>query len=676
METKAKKVKLTIDGKEVVVDDGATILEAARQNGIKIPTLCQHDALSNWGGCRMCVVEVDGSPKLVASCVMPVRDGMGVVTTNEYILECRRTMLEFIFAERNHNCMFCPQSGDCELQDLAYELQMDHLTVAFSFNKFPTDVTNEYMAIDHNRCILCGRCVRACKEIVGASVLNFQNRGPKSLIGMDLNQNREESTCHNDGLCMQVCPTGAMVNRYRGHYAVKGHSKDCQQLDTVCSQCGLLCPTINFVKDNNLLNIEGKLTGDNGRPDRGQLCYKGRFEALKNTGKRLDSPMARSGDGTWKTATWDEILKLVSEKLNDIKKKEGGEAMFGLASSAASNEELVLFRDFMTRGCSAGYVDTFDGAHFRTVVGANKEGKQAFREASWKMIPQADMVIVLGAAPSQSQPMISTLLGKGILERGQKVAFLGETDPIQPYATYYIPVTDGALPLLIGALKAGLKGSGDGVKLLEKAGLEADAVKAFHEVVKSFADSVNPIFIVGEKLTGLEDPMALADIVSLAKQKGLYPEEALRLIILKPRGNSAGAWKLGISSSKKVPGKSKWKAGLVLLGEPDDSNLAALEELKGVGFVAAISPYFPESLADKIDALIPKPAWLEEEGTFTSVDGNETAYKQKSLQTPVGIMGSWEIFKNLAERVGFKPDYQSWKDLSQKAEREIKNRNC
>ncbi|MEW6671602.1 MAG: molybdopterin-dependent oxidoreductase [Thermodesulfobacteriota bacterium] len=672
METKVNKVKLTIDGKEVLVDEGVTILEAARQNGIKIPTLCQHEALSNWGGCRMCVVEVDGSPKLVASCVMPVRNGMGVVTTNDYILECRRTMLEFIFAERNHYCMFCPQSGDCELQNLAYELQMDHLTVTFSFNKFPTDVTNEYMVIDHNRCILCGRCVRACKEIVGASVLNFQNRGPKNLIGMDLNQSREQSTCHGDGVCMQVCPTGAMVNRYRSHYAVKGHSKDWQPLETVCSQCGLLCPTVNFVKDNNLIKIEGRLTRTNGRPDRGQLCRKGRFEALKNAGIRLDSPMVRSGSGTWKTATWDDILKLVSGKLNDVKKKEGGEAIFGLASSALSNEELVLFRDFMTQGCSAAYVDTFDGTHFRAVSDAAKEGKEAFREASWKMIPEADMVILLGEDASQSQPMISTLLGKGFLERGQKVAVLGKTDPVPPYTPYYLPVVDSALPLLVGALKTGLKGSGDGGKLPAKARLDADAVRVFHEIVKAFSESANPLFIVGEKLAGLEDPAFLADIVSLAKQKGLCPDKSSRLIILKPRGNSAGAWKLGISSSKKISGKSKWKAGLVLLGEPDDSYLAALEGLKGGGFIAAISPYFPESLSDKVDALIPKPAWLEEEGTFTSVDGHETAYKQKSLRAPAGVMDSWEIFKKLAERVGFKPGYRSWKDLSKKAEHEIK----
>jgi len=180
-----KKITITIDGKEVMVQEGMTILEAAQENGIPIPTLCHHPSLTDWGGCRLCVVQVDGSPRLAASCVTPVRQGMDIETANEVVLESRRMTLEFLFAERNHNCMFCPRSGDCELQNLAYELQMDHLTVSFSFARFPIDVTSEYMVIDHNRCVLCGRCVRACQEIAGAHVLNFQNRGPRSLIGLE-----------------------------------------------------------------------------------------------------------------------------------------------------------------------------------------------------------------------------------------------------------------------------------------------------------------------------------------------------------------------------------------------------------------------------------------------------------------------------------------------------------
>jgi NADH dehydrogenase/NADH:ubiquinone oxidoreductase subunit G len=674
METTVNQVKLTIDGKEVLVDEGATILEAARISDIHIPTLCHHKALSDYGGCRMCVVEVDGSPKLAASCVTPVRNGMEVVTSNDYIAECRRTILEYIFAERNHNCMFCPQSGDCELQQLAYALQMDHLTVSLSFNQFPTDVTSEYMAIDHNRCILCGRCVRACKEIAGASVLHFMNRGPESLISMDLNESREASTCYSCGICVQVCPTGAMVNRYRSHYAVKGHPKDCQEIESVCPQCGLLCPTVSFAKDNDLLKIEGKMVSENGRPDLGQLCWRGRFEPLKSTGKRLLCPMVRNGDGTWREERWETALDLVAGKLNTIRNNDGGDAVFGLASSAAANEELIFFRDLMIRGLSAGHMDTLDGVHFRAVNGTRKDSNGRFREASWQRIPEADLVILFGASPYHSQPVISSLLRKGILESGMKVAVFGRTDPISPYTPYYFPVKNRDLPLLIQALRTQVMNKDDARGILEKAGLGNDAIKAFHEVAEALANSVNPIFIAGPTLTGLETPSALCDVVRLAHMKGLYPDNALRLIILKPFGNSAGAWKLGISSTKKPPNQGKRKAGLILLGEADGSRASVLEELHPVDFLAVISPCFPESLADKAHVIIPTPLWMEEEGTFTSLDGRESAYKKRVLRPPEGVRDSWQTFWNLAQRIGFHPDYKSREELSERAEREIRNR--
>ena len=219
------------------------------------------------------MVEVDGSPRLAASCVTPVRNGMEVVTDNDRIKTARRTVLEFLFAERNHFCMFCASSGDCELQSLAYELQMDHLTVPPSYQEFPVDATDDFLVIDHSRCILCGRCVRACREIAGSYVLNYRNRGSKCLIVKDLGDETEESACLTCGVCLQVCPTGAIFDRHRTHYAVKGKAKDWEGVESLCPQCGLLCPTVCYVKDNNLLKIEGVMAGEPSRsgttlPDR------------------------------------------------------------------------------------------------------------------------------------------------------------------------------------------------------------------------------------------------------------------------------------------------------------------------------------------------------------------------------------------------------------------------
>jgi len=418
MENINHKVSLTINEKDILADPGLTILEAAKENNITIPTLCHHPALSNWGGCRLCVVEVDGSPRLVASCVTPVREGVEVVTNNDRIIEHRRIILEFIFAERNHNCMFCPMSGDCELQQMAYDLQMDHLTVSSSFNAFPSDITSEYMGIDHNRCILCGRCVRACHEIAGADVMNFQNRGPKNLIGFDLNETRDQSSCFSCGVCLQVCPTGAIFNRYRTHYAVKGHSRPRMTFETVCSRCGLLCPISATVCDNILLKVEGRIGMTNNRPDKGQLCYKGRYQVFKTDGQRLHQPMVRQPDGSWLPGEPEKVLSLVAEKLKGISQKNGNQALFGIVSSSASNETLLAFRDLCRDGCQVGCMDTLDGQYYRAAAALWKGDGERIREASWESIRRADFVLMVGGSPYRSQPLIANLI-RSIRQMGQ-----------------------------------------------------------------------------------------------------------------------------------------------------------------------------------------------------------------------------------------------------------------
>ena len=687
MEANQKKVKIIMDGKELTVPEGITVLEAAQENGIPIPTLCHHPALSNWGGCRMCVVEIDGAPRLAASCVTPVRDGMEVVTTNERIVESRRTILEFLFAERNHNCMFCPQSGDCELQKLAYELGMDHLTVSFSFNKFPTDVTSDDMVIDHNRCILCGRCVRACAELAGTYVLNFHNRGPRNLVGLDLHASREESTCYGCGVCLQVCPTGAITNRHRTHYAVKGHIPDWKTVESVCPQCGLLCPTVTHVHDNTIIKIEGKL-GANGRPDRGQLCYKGRFEVLKSNGKRLLHPMVKEADGAWREETWNEALGRVASSLKTIRRRQGREALFGLISSTAANEELLFFSDLMRKGFSAGSVASLDADRIKAF--SRSEGKgtgEPIKEALWTMIPEADFIALLGADPYRTQPVLSSLIRRSIIERGVKVAVIGKMDCLPPFAAFHLPVHHEKLPPLVKAFrmeaaermkKTSRKGNGSPraskgsiQALLKEAGLSTDGKKAFYDMVEAFGQSMEPLFLVGEGVTGLKSPSPLKDVLRLARAKGPAAGDTVRLVMLKPFGNSAGARKIGLSENGKARG---WKAGLVVLGHAEELESPAVTGLGDPDFLAVISPYFPESLAGKAQVVIPKPLWTEEDGSFTSLDGGGVTYKPKVLDPPEGVRTSWDILNALAEQAGFRHAFATWDDLSSKAERAIKGR--
>jgi formate dehydrogenase major subunit len=678
MENSPKQVTVTIDGLQLSVPEGITILEAARQHNVRIPTLCHHPALSAWGGCRLCVVEVDESPKLVASCVMPVREGMSVITRNPNIDTARRTILEFLFAERNHNCMFCSQSGDCELQALAYELQMDHLTVPQSYEPYPVDITSEYMGIDHNRCVLCGRCVRACHEIAGAYVLTYQGRGIGNQITFDLGNSRGESTCLGCGACMQLCPTGAIFNRYRSHRSVKGHDPENRvATDAFCPHCGLMCETRILVEENQLLGIEGRLTPGNAGPERGQLCVKGRFEPLKTPGDRLFSPMIREADGVWKEATWKAAMDRVEKKLIEQKG-----ATLGLISSRCANEQLMIFRDLMVRGWGVQYLDTLEGHALKTITLAWEELGKTFlglKEATWRRILDADHILVAGAASLETQPLIGGLIRRMILEKGIPVTTIGASDGLSPWGATVVPVAAGNETLVISAFLTqvieghfGQRSPGWEQMLstqkevnvpehLNRAGLDEAAKGAFMSAVEAFGGSKSPIIIAGGGIAALPQADSLYSLMLLSLVKGILPENALRLVILKSNGNSAGALKLKIP----VGGPDgPYRAALMLLEDENPAGSPLLERLKGLDFLAVITPYFPEALRETADVLIPRPTCLEEEGTYTSLDGREIRTLPATLKRPEGVSESWQTLLALMQRTEFHPGYARWKDIS------------
>jgi bidirectional [NiFe] hydrogenase diaphorase subunit len=204
---------LIIDGQEVSALRGQTILDVARENDIDIPTLCHLEGLSDVGACRLCLVEIKGSNKLLPACVATVFEGMEVSTNTERLQKHRRMILEMLFAERNHICAVCVSNGHCELQTMGQEQGLTHVRLPYRNPALTVDASHERFTADHNRCILCMRCVRACAEIEGAHVWDVMGRGINSIVITDLNDEWGSSTCTRCGKCVQVCPTGALFDK-------------------------------------------------------------------------------------------------------------------------------------------------------------------------------------------------------------------------------------------------------------------------------------------------------------------------------------------------------------------------------------------------------------------------------------------------------------------------------
>lgn len=345
-------IRLTIDGRRCVGRKGQTILEVARENGIWIPTLCFDERMEPYGACRVCLVEVEGARALLPSCTSEITPDMVVRTSNERIDSIRRTVVELLLSDHPADCMTCESNGACALQDLAYRYGVKESPYKGESHSYHFMDDNPVIDRDPDKCILCGRCVRICEEVVGAGVYGFVGRGFDTTVGTPYGRTLEESPCMFCGQCVSTCPVGALTSKLsRG----KGRPWELEETDTTCPYCGVGCTLTLWTRDNRVVNVTAP-------PDRGvnkgNLCVKGRFGfQYIDSPDRLKHPMVRGKDGRLRKTTWSKAISVVAETLSGIVDKHGADAVGGLSSARCTNEENYLFQKFMRAAVGTNNVD-------------------------------------------------------------------------------------------------------------------------------------------------------------------------------------------------------------------------------------------------------------------------------------------------------------------------------
>jgi formate dehydrogenase major subunit len=643
-------VQLTIDGKQVEVPEGTTVLRAAQMAGIFIPTLCDHKELTPYGGCRLCVVEVEKWRTPVASCTLPVSNGMVVHTDTEAVKKSRKFILSMLFSERNHFCPFCQVSGgDCELQNAAYHEDMTHWPIQPGWNKFVVDTTHPYFVLDNNRCILCRRCVRACSDMAGNFTLSVAERGAASTIVADTDVPLGESSCIKCGSCVQVCPTGALIDRTS---AYQGQDEKLEEINSVCVGCSVGCSTTLKVRNNRVVRIEGDWQG---AVNRGVLCEHGRYHPMTESRSRITTPQMRR-NGKLEPVSWDEALEVLADKFKPLagKKKDGVAAVI---STRLPAEALALFKELFANKFKSGMVTSTEEGVPTAVVTRFAEKTGAY-EGKLDVLRNADTVLCIGANINRSH-MVAGFLVKRNLPMGARLINISpETGDLDYLANTVLTNKPGSDLALIKGLQAIIIKEGLGRsplqlanadKFIEQAVAESSVSREqLTQAAKILACSVSPVIVFGKGVTAQRDENIVEELHRLAVLVGAVDSERFGLISVKGEANSLTASLMGLDSVFKLNGE---KAVYVALGD-DYASKSLVERISKAPYLVVQASY-ESALTEKADIVLPVTIWSEQEGHYINLDGR-TQKAQCAVTPPEGVRDHVTVLGEVAMRMNMK----------------------
>jgi NADH-quinone oxidoreductase subunit G len=620
------KMTVTVDGKKIEVPMGATILEACTAAGSKVPTLCHDNKLHPYGACRICLVEIEGTPrKFTPSCTTPATDNMIVKTTSPALIEARKMVLELLLIKHPLDCPVCDKAGECSLQDLVHEYGLGKSRFDAEKGYLPPDYASSIIERNISRCILCGKCVRVCDEQNAVGEWAFTRRGTKARISTDFDRPLDCEFC---GECVEICPVGALTTR---QFKYKARSWNLEATPSVCNYCGCGCAVSYETRDGKIMRV--------GPAKNNYLCVKGRFgwDAV-HAPERLTTPKMRVGNELV-NCTWDEALSMIATNLKVIRDKHGAAKIGGLGSVRTTNEDNFAFQKFMRTVIGTNNID---------MLGRLKVSKgidTTFFSGELNKMATHEVILVLDKNVGEINPLTGIEIVRAVNKRERKLILVNDDfNKFNRIASVTLSNTTA--------------------KALEdlRTSVSDDAKKALALLKNAKSVAV----IVPAHLTDKE----YTDIRELCSQLNgvtYYP--------LVRRSNFQGALDMGIHPSY-LPGYRKAEksgmnavemlaaiksgniAALYIMGDdPAGSDESIKFDLTRLEFLV-VQDIFMTETAKLANVVLPASASAEKIGTFTNVE-RRLQQLSRAEETTGESRPDWEIIQDLATRMGGAMRYAS-----------------
>jgi NADH-quinone oxidoreductase subunit G len=661
-------INFEIDGKDVRAPEGAMLVDAAKYGDVEIPYFCYEPKLGQpVGACRMCLVEIEGIPKLQTSCSTAVRDGMVVITTSDRVKHAQNAVVEFLLINHPLDCPVCDKGGECPLQDISYGWgpgRSRYIEPKRHFKK-PLELS-PLVAIDRERCILCYRCVRFSQEVAEDYQLVFLSRGDHTFVGT---HEGRPYVAPFSGNIIELCPVGALTSTA---YRFRARPWDVENAGSVCTMCPSQCNVELTLRDD--AKVVRVLARDNVDVDDGWLCDKGRFGYQSfHSPARITAPMARVG-GFLREVSWDRALDEAAASL-----RKSGERTAAIVGGGATNEEGFMVQHLLREGLGSPHVDSraaggVNGSHARSLARPDLSAKVSD-------IDHAGAILVLDTELVEEAPILDLRVRKAVRRnRARLVMASSRPSMLDPNASASLRFAPGAAEAALSAL-AGALGSSRGSAPLEdlagkaraSAGFRpgaqttsagngsdpgAGAVRAAADVLRDAGDVV---VIWGERVAaGERGAEALEALLALADVLGLSGREESGMIEIPAKTNGRGLREVGCLPNlgpgfADVPREGMSAAEVV--GSQDVGTLLLYEEhlspsaLDAPNSVIAFAGFLDEGLEEHADVVFPAETYAEKEGTVTHPDGRLQRVRQ-ALGHAGDVRAGWSVLDDLCERLG------------------------